>query len=274
MTIALATRQAILKWARNFIAAYQLPARQTNKLTRHVARVCETNITSGRFARFASASGQSARVALRLYVQQVATITFTEHTRVVLLEQGDRTAWYAVQALLTRRAYHILRMLRDTTIAQAEAPDFANDTCAIIFTKPFPYDVAFEAWATVILKNRIFAQYTRSPDVLNHEPFRVSLEATSDLSGSPTLEITLYSHDDDHFDQIQDRIWVQDAINQLASPAQRKLVQAIHLDQKTFAEYAAQIGVSLQATYNLHHRAIRQLKKILLATTPQEKRAK
>jgi len=274
LTLSPTTRRAIDGWARKFITADQLPARQTERLTRQVVRVVETNIGSGRFANFVRASAPHTRVTLRGYVQRVAQSVQDEHARIAALARNDETTWRAVQIMLTGRAYRILCHVRDATVAHNEAADFANETCRIIFAKTFPFDVAFDAWATKILRNAILQTYARSPDVLNHEPSRASLDAPIGEDGQLLGETVPQVDPTQPFDLVEDRAAVCEAVKRLRSAPQRRAVQAICLEGKSVARFARQEGISEQAVYNLCHRAVKKIRQILALPHEQETHGK
>ncbi|MBI5305581.1 MAG: sigma-70 family RNA polymerase sigma factor [Chloroflexi bacterium] len=266
------TRQAIRTLARKHVVTYD-SARQSTQLVRRVIRVVEANIANGRLTRFASARGQDAKVTLSEYIARVTGLVFAEDARVRALQDGDATEWNRLQALLTRRAYTVLRSLRNDEIALAEAPDFASETCWVIFNHAYPFDVAFDAWATTILNRRILAKYTRSPDVLNRVRYRTSLDASVTLEDGNTAaldETVAHPHADGLFEQVEDRELVRVGIAELKSATQRRLIQAVYMDGMTLAEFGAQEGIGSQSVYNLHHRALEQLRKKLLSPHPQE----
>lgn len=252
----------------------RFPARQKNRLTTFVTQIVETNLAKGGLARFASACGKPMPSVLSEYVARVVECVEQEGARVQSLQDGQPAEWQRLQTLLMQRAYNFLCLVCDPSVARAEAPDFANDTCVIIFNHTYPFDVAFEAWATTILRNRILAQYTRSSDVLNCMPTRASLDApimTSDGNLGTLAEIVPHPFADSWVAQIEDRVMLCDALAQLQSPLQQTLIQTIYLEGGAFADFAARNKLSLQAVYNLHHRALAQLRKKLPAASPARK---
>jgi hypothetical protein len=121
----------------------------------HVARVVQNNLISGRFDRFACGQRDHRAVPLTAYVDGVIFHTSREYARVQRLERGDAAEWNRLRDLLAHRAGGMMRSLRVGVEVEAEALDFAQQACLIIFGKPYPFDVAFDAWATTILKHLI-----------------------------------------------------------------------------------------------------------------------
>jgi RNA polymerase sigma factor (sigma-70 family) len=238
-----------------------------------VVQIVQFNLETGRFLRFAAQRAQKKPLTLVQYVDIVLRHFCREHPRLDLLEQADPTEWECLRALLARRALRIVQRYDNGTAQAADALDFADETCLIIFEARYPCDIAFEAWATTILRHLILARLTRSPDALDRAGTTISLDApthTMDDVGDPPLELLADGQAAVPFEKIESQSVLLNAIAQL-SPLQRQVIEDEFLHQLDDAQIARRLGKSKQAVYNLRHRALLRLKEILTRpNAPQE----
>ena len=248
-------------------------------IARRIAEIVARNIASGRAQRVmkvwnyggVGAEGQQAvtdghaEEPLRAYQERVMAIYLREHARVEALAQGDRGAWEALFQSLRHRAYcMLLRMGMSVEQAENEAGDFAQQACEIIFQQRFPFDVAFDAWATLILKRLILQHRTRSRDLADRVPCLVSL----DLLDGDRGEISLYEFlanplGVSPFDRVEVQERLLQAIGQLRSQAQQQVIIDTffyELDDETIAQ---RLGKTRSAIQLLRHRALKRLRSIL-----------
>jgi RNA polymerase sigma factor (sigma-70 family) len=238
-----------------------------------VVQIVRYNLDAGRFSRFAAQRAQKKPLTPAQYVDIVLHHFCREHTRVALLEQADPTEWERLRALLARRAYRIVNGFGSGTQVWAEACDFASETCLIIFEARYPFDIAFEAWATTILRHLILARYTRSTDALDRAGTPISLDApvrAVNDAGDPPIELLADDQSAAPFEKIENQSVLLNAIAQL-SPLQRQVIEGEFLHQWDDAQIARRLGKSKQAVYNLRHRALLRLREILARqNAPQE----
>jgi RNA polymerase sigma factor (sigma-70 family) len=211
---------------------------------------------------------------LERYIDKVIGIYTQEHARVERLAESDDEEWGRLQDWLTRRAVSMLRQW-EAGIArpQDEAADFAQQACESIFRARFPFDVPFEAWAALILKNHIRQRYTRSRDLID----RRSVDTLDGWNGRGV------DHEDGRYDSVSDsaansefeyldvREELLNAIAQLPSLAQQRVIIDSAFYERSDAELAERLGRTKQAVYNLRLRALRHLKEILLKMRSQDK---
>lgn len=243
----------------------------------HVARVVQENLANGRFERFARGQRNHHAVTLTAYVDSVIFHTSREQARVQRLEEGDATEWNRLRDSLMRRAFGMVRSLRAGSEVDAEALDFAQQACLIIFHQRYPYDVSFDAWAATILKNLVLARYGRSPDVLSRPYSSESLDApvsSDDGSSGFLAEVLADGQSLAPFERVENQIVLRQAIDRLRSRAQRQVITATFLEEQDDAQIARRLGKSKQAVYSLRQRALTRLKAILAQTEVKEKGAK
>jgi len=248
--------------ARRVIKQSNLSVAGTATLERHTVRIVRENIASERMARFAAGRSLTPDDILGEYVERVASYVEHEFARVQLLECGDPGEWTRLQLGLVRRAYSMLQSFRDRTQAYAAACDFANDTCEIIFTRRYPFDVAFDAWATTILRNLILAHYTRSTDALTQSRAPDSLDASVAGENITLGDLIAHPSASQVFEQIHDRESLNQILDQLQD-SHRRVIELIYFQGLSSSQVAAHLEISLQAVYNLHSRALAHLRKIL-----------
>ncbi len=226
--------------------------------------IVRNNLARGRFERFAGNSSPPPSM-LADYIDRILSYACLEQSRILALEMGDRGAWLQLRDYLMQRASRMIERL-DHREPTGLAADLANQVCLIVFEEPYPFDVAFEAWITVILKNLVLARLTRSTDALDRRHRLDSLDVfrKSEIGEGITLSDVI--GDDKslaQFDKAENRIMLQKAIDQLPSAPQRRVIQYSFLDELDDDEIARRLGKSKQAVYNLRQRALIRLKEIL-----------
>ncbi|MFQ5768695.1 MAG: RNA polymerase sigma factor, partial [Acidobacteriota bacterium] len=205
--------------------------------------------------------------SLETYIDRVIAGYLREHRRVEALAARDETAWNELCKLLAGRAYNILLRLRVPAARAAnEAPGFVQQTCEVVFSQPFPYDVSFDAWATLILRNQILQRYTRSQDLIDREPRMLSLDRPSQhQTGDDFSLYHLLADESGHsaFERVEVQEWLLQAIAQLRSRPQQQVIVDTFFYELSDDEIAGRLDRTRQAVYNLRHRALRRLKQIL-----------
>lgn len=286
-------RQICRACVHNVVAQYDLDSygTTTDVVEKRVAGIVLRNIASGRARRVLAGGRASGRskgrrevprssggngecsspsvqdTALAAYVDQVTETYLREHRRVEALVREDAQAWNDVFKQVAARAYSILcRYNVPAARARTEAQDDAQHVCEIIFKTPFPYDVSFDAWTTVILRNCILQRRTRSPDLMDRENTMMSLDRPS--SEADTQDFSLYqlledASSTDPLEQIAVQEWLLQAIGRLPSDAQQQVIIDTYFYGIDSDEIACRLGRSTQAVYNLRHRALKRLRKIL-----------
>ncbi len=230
-----------------------------------VVRRVEENVASGRFQRLAAGRATRRPFNVADYVDLVICHAHREGARLRALEAGDPVAWNRLRDSLYRRACRMTRHFRNGSEASAEAWDFAQQTCLVIFSQRFPCDVSFDAWATTILKNLILVHYSRSPDVLNQHRPPASLDAPVVEDGSVCLLDELLASPQSlvPFEKVENQALLLAAIDKLRSAAQRQVILWTYFDQLDDGQIARRLRKNKQNVYNLRRRALLRLKRIL-----------
>lgn len=205
---------------------------------------------------------------IKRYIDRVVNIYLQEHQRVVRLALPDPAEWQQLMRLLVVRAYRTLvRLQHSSPRAQDEAADFAQQTSEIIFRTFFPFDIPFDAWATVILNNCILQSATRSADLLDRTPKPLSLDTvfTPDSQGSPRSLATLLAHptSEQEFESVEVQEWLLNAIRLLPSDSQQYVILASFFYEMDDREIAHHINRSIGAVYTIRHRALKRLRELL-----------
>ncbi len=159
-------------------------------------------------------------------------------------------------------------MLNRITTSPATAPEaieFAQAACEAIFRSTFPCDVSFDAWATLVLKNVIWQRYQRSRDVLDRTSTVESLERPPQSKTGDTFSLHELLADPNAavFEHHEVREWLLDALEQLPSTTQERVLIDLYFNERSIPEVAHRLGRSVQAVYNLKHRALLELRSIL-----------
>ncbi|HLF27091.1 MAG TPA: RNA polymerase sigma factor [Anaerolineae bacterium] len=246
------------------------------QLAARVAQIIWRNLHSGRVRRALGRDERRAPIPLdwlERYVDRVISHYLDEHERVERLADGDSAEWERLQRRLCWRACKMLQHWSRTSLTAQDAVDFAQQTCVSIYHATFSYDVAFDAWATLILKNDILKRFTRSKDIIDRNLRVESLDQSHpghECDGSHSLYDTLADPASEAlFESVDAHEQVKQAIAQLPNPSQRQVVTYTFLLGRSDEWIAREMGRSRQAVYNLRHRAIQQLRQIMSAS-PQE----
>jgi len=266
--------------------ASPLPEASSAADVERIMAIVIRNIASGRAARVMATSSAAAGfsspdllpgddlvVPLQRYIDRVASFFFQERQRVDGLAAGEEAAWTQLQTTLTERAMHILARLPAS--AAHDAADFAQETCAIIFEQTFPFDVPFDAWAALILRNQILARRTRSRDPSDRDPDLASLDQPKMAEADPPFSLYDLVSDAskiDDFARVEVQEWLLTAIARLPTEPQRQVIIGSYFYEWSDEEIAARLSKTRQAVYNLRHRALCFLKKLLTTTSHDGRR--
>ncbi len=268
-------RSAIRALCRKRIAAARPDIPYTLALENQVVHQILHNLASGRYERFATHRARRANLALADYADNVVYFVYHESARVRALAEHDKQTWEQINALLYRRACHMTQRLRPGMNSNADALEFAQQACLIIFTQPYPFDVAFEAWATTILNNLVLTRYTRSRDVLNRPTAPESLDAPHAQDDGAIVflgELIADPQSLTAFESVENQTFLLTAIQQLHSPTQRDIIISAFLHGQDDAQIARRLGKTRQAIYNLRLRALARLHEILAKTQRKKQR--
>lgn len=159
----------------------------------------------------------------------------------------------------------------------SDAADFAQQACESIINTIFPYDVPFDAWALVILTNHIRQRYLRSRDLIDRNRTVESLDRSDGEDPNPMTSLHELLQDpaaDDHFERADLQQQIVNAIARLPSQAQQDVVIYSYLYGWSDEQIAEHMHKTKQAVYNLRHRALPRLRKILSEEThPKDNQA-
>lgn len=249
----------------------QLAVPALHNLACRVAEIVHRNVASGRVKHvwwYQSTQGKKrSELTPAQYIDRVIEYYEREHERIHKLRAKDDEEWQTLfQQLLTRAYNKLLNFSISKGRAYSEAYDLAQEACEAIFRDRYPYDVAFDAWATKILNNRILRKYSRSPEPMDKPRLIQSIEeiAEGDTGNRRVLWFILSSGEvPDAFRRVEDRELVFQAIEQLKSQAQQQVIIRSFLLEESDEEIATKLGKTKQAVYNLRHRALVKLKEIL-----------
>jgi RNA polymerase sigma factor (sigma-70 family) len=242
-----------------------------------VVRSVESNLAAGRFQRFCLRGNNPRPPTLVDYVDRVIYHARREYARVQALERRDDLEWDRLWQSLFRRASRTVQHFRRGEESQAEARDFAQQACEVIYHKRYPFDVSFDVWTATVLKNLVLAHYTRSRDVLSQPwpPFSLDQPKPAlEDSALPLGEMLPHPQGLAEFERTENKMVLIDAIKQLRSKAQKEVIVGTFLEERSDEQIARQIGKSKQAVYNLRLRALARLKEILAEPTRKNHREK
>lgn len=184
------------------------------------------------------------------------------YIQAVQIEQRD-DVWQPLYEQLQTWAFRYLPRIgypayasREDHIQQAHA--CAAQAAFTLITAYFPYDVNFEPWAYILLRNVTHKHMDRKlKPYIEAQKQEVELDAWDDW-----LQNLLDPMAEDAQRLIELRADLLRAIGQLASDARKHFIVLYYFEHKSFEEIAAQMNKSPNALYKLHSDALENLRKI------------
>jgi RNA polymerase sigma factor (sigma-70 family) len=218
-----------------------------------IRQIVAENLRRGR-----AQKGQNRHRSLTAYVQLVAQTVRSELAQTQLLEANDDQAWIKLHRTLRLRAYlQLLKLGVDHYEAYDRANDLAQDACAAILAGQYPSDVPHAAWAQRILRNLVLQQLFRSSDLLDNRHITI-LSLPSERNGNDQEPVDSLASE--VLERVDQRQMLERALRHLPSEAQREVLRS-DLEGLSDEEIAAHTGRSVQAVYNLRHRAIHEIRR-------------
>lgn len=234
----------------------------------HVERVCSilrANLCSGRWRR---ASTEDCQVldeltddCLHDYCARIAENYWSEIAR----QTAQRDPWQELYDQLEQHARSILYQRMGFAFAAAcqQACDYAQEACQLILKGSYPYDVPYSAWTGRILINCILGKLGRSTDLLDRVHF-VEQDLT-DMVESIGRRRASSPHSHDFAEGVDRRLVLLGAIRKLPSEDQRLVIIRGFFYGWNATQIAEELGKTPQAVHNLKHRALLNLREILVS---------
>lgn len=217
-----------------------------------VEKIVNENIRKGRAEKWMNTSRQS----LADYVLRVADF-WEEYGEYLVQLQVDKldVVWEPLYINLQKWAYRYF--LRKSFVPGDETTELsracAGEAATTLLAIPFPYDVAFDAWACRVLYN-----------VCNHK-IRETLKQSQIPTGHlvPFMESLFYpeqagtSPEDLRLDMLY-------AVDQLSVESWKQVIVYRYYYNMKPADIADELGKSPSAVYNLQFKALAALREILM----------
>lgn len=228
------------------------------------------NLKSGRWAKVVGSTKGNIlerQKDIQTYARIVVEKFEEQHPRVYSLERGETAVW---QQLRSQLAGHTQRILRSRygiseSLIRNDTEEYVQMACETIFRTRFPFDVPFDAWAAQILLNHIRQRLWRSSDMLDHREVVVSaadFPLPSEFEENELWE-RLVPDCPNTFDVIDNRSLLVDLIERLPSAAQKEVILLTFFYDWEDPQIAGFLEKSVQAVYNLRHRALKCMKYML-----------
>lgn len=231
------------------------------KLVEEVARVVRVNWRRDRVRSFvAGGDVDGARAYVERVGERYQLLSPYLHC---LQEVRDREAWEALMKKLQLWSYNVLgRMTFPSTAARyRRSVDLATDAAMEILGAHFPYDVDFDPWAYVLVRN-ISYRYMRSSqggasvppeELVNLEAYDGWLHNLVD----ERAEARIYAGEDKATREAI-RKALSEAIDDLP-PSDREVIELLYFEGLSFDEIAERTGKKANALYQYHFRALQKL---------------
>lgn len=179
-----------------------------------------------------------------------------------LQEDKDKEAWAELMEKLQLWSYNLLGRMTfpSTAVRHRRSMDLATDAAMEILGAHFPYDVDFEPWAYVVVRNISYRYMTSRngssvpPEVLvNLEAYDGWLQNLVD----ERAEERIYAGEEAvTWEEI--RAALSEAIDELP-PSEREVIDLLYFGGASFEEIAERTGKKANALYQYHFRALQKL---------------
>jgi RNA polymerase sigma factor (sigma-70 family) len=221
-----------------------------------IGAIVVDNLDSGRLVRFLE-NGTVGSVAE--YVQRVVTHYGRWSDYLARLEQQDDETWDELYEQLQAWARGLLRRVTFSTWAERNqhAVDCATDAALVLTRQTFPFDVNFEAWTYVVLRN---VTLRHIDNWIN--PTSVPAERQIAFAN---YDDWLQNTPDPTADEARRRFEWRQVLNpplKRLSDAQQELIQLYYFESKSYAEIASFTGKTRNALYKSHFDALQKLRAI------------
>lgn len=217
-----------------------------------IQQICETNLARNRLTTWLQGD---ANRTIEQYVDMIVENYQQVHPYLNLLqEEGDDQSWQELWEKINQWIYNYLlkKGFRRSTETADLAEVYAQEASQALFTSYFPYDVAFERWAYILVLNtcrRLIRDTQRQKRKVEISP--ISLEeymgGNDDLS--PVVDLI---HGD-----------LQATIDRLESPVAQHVIRRHYFEDAALSTIAVELGKSPGAVYSIHFRALKSLQKLL-----------
>lgn len=242
------TRRALVRWADEKDADF----------IRAVQRILEINCQQGRVRKFLESGTADT---YEDYVARVAHAYEEQHHYVHLVQEvQDHEIWLELYEQMQKWAYAILTK-REFLHPQARFQhgiDCAAEAAVTVLKRHFPFDVAFGAWVHQIVYYTCL--YHIRKEGRAYPAPQEKMVPLDKWEG--WLENMVDPNAGEEPEQFALRDLLLQAIEKL-SDSQQEFVLLHYFKGRTFAEIADLTGRSLNAVYQLHHKALKELRKIL-----------
>jgi len=209
----------------------------------------------------------------RAYVERVAEhyLRWSAYLR-CLQEEKNAQAWAELLEKFQLWSYNLLGRLDfpANAVRYRKSVDLAADAAAEIITAHFPYDVDFDPWAYVVVRN-ICYRYMR--DRLNGsrvpDEQLVSLDAYDgwlrNLADGRAEARIHEAAEEEARERERERLLA--AVDSLP-PSEQQLILLYYFEELTFEEIAERTGKTTNALYQYHFRALKKLRDALDGDQP------
>lgn len=241
-------------------ALHLLAEQRGKELERAVSPIVFTSLSKGRIQTFLERQDYSPAD----YVRHVADHYEQWHDHVHAVQVEKRSdVWQPLYEQLQQWAFRLLPRMgypayvdRDDHRQQAYA--CAAKAALVLIDAYFPYDVDFEAWAYVLLRN--VARKHMERDV---KPRLEAQKKEVELDAWDSWQQNLFDPAGEKGQRlIELRIDLLRMVAQLTTEDRRQFILLYYFEEQPFKQIAAQMNKSPNALYKLHSDALENLRKI------------
>ena len=232
-------------------ALQELAEKKDESLAATLRPIIERNLSRGRIQSFLNGHENPTP---RHYVWRVVEIYERLHSYLVeLQEQRSSEVWLPLYKDMSKTAQHyFLRCgLPETKETRELAEESARETSARILTSHFPYDVEFQPWMYVVLRN-----------VCSGKLKNISRIVEKDIS---ELEESLADSSIPSGRQIESDLGRRNSlllILEKLTPTRKQVIFMHYFEGRTFQEIAVALNKTVNAIHQLHFYALRDLEKL------------
>ena len=220
-----------------------------------VKNILYSNLTRGRIRKFTEQNS----IDLRDYVLQVIGCYRDYHDRVRSIQiEKSNEIWVAFKRRLDLWAFRFLckRGFPPNRNTFRLAQDYATETSITVMKARFPYDISFDSWAYVLLRNVCFQQFEKA-NKKSKVPDHLLVELNEEL----------WQIADPDAGEVERRTGrrqqIEDAIEKVSTKRMRQVLRLYYYEGLSYQEIANLWGKTVNSVYKSHFDALKDLRKIL-----------
>ena len=220
-----------------------------------IKSILYSNLARGRVKKFTKQNS----IELRDYVLRVAGYFEDYHDQVRSIQvDKSNEKWVSFKRKLDFWAFRFLckKGFSSSRNTFKLARDYATEAAITIMKAHFPYDIGFDSWAYVLLRNVCLQQFEKA-NKKSKVPNHLLVELNEDLWQIADPDAGEVEKSTGRQQQIED------AIGMISTERMRQVIRLYYFEGLSYQEIADRWGKTINSVYKAHFDALQDLRKIL-----------